>query len=70
MTKPLLGDLWVHAVGEQLRGMRVPYVVEAHARQVLHPISPKGELMSDTAWLQGFTIGAAARERVARLPNA
>ena len=70
VTKALLGDPWGHAVGEQLGGMGVPYVVEAHLRQVVYPVSQKGELMSDTAWLQGFTIGAAARERLARLPNA
>ena len=50
--------------------MGVPYVVEAYPRQVLQPVSQKDELMSDAAWLQGFTIGAAANKRLAGLPDA
>jgi hypothetical protein len=45
----------------------VSYVVEAYPRQVLQPVSQKDELMSDAAWLQGFTIGAAAN-KLAGLP--
>ena len=44
--------------------------MEAYPRQVLQPVSQKDELMSDAAWLQGFTIGAAANKRLAGLPDA
>ena len=70
VTKPLLGDLWVHAIGEQLGGVRVPNVVEAHPRQVLDAVPQERELLRNAAWLQRFTVGSAANKSLSGLSDA
>ena len=55
---------------KQLGSVRVSCVMKAKARQIWKAISQKGELLGDTAGLQGLPIGPATHKRLVGLPNA
>src|SRR5262245_9130697 len=70
MAKTLLGDLGMHSLGEKLGGMRVPKVLESNAGEILHPPYQVIELMGQAPRLQRHSVGAAAHQGLACLPNA
>jgi hypothetical protein len=61
VPQTLLRDFRMDSVSEQLSGVRVPRVMEAHPWDILEPVHQLAELVRQASRLQRFSIGSTTR---------
>jgi hypothetical protein len=69
VSKPLLGNLWMHTVSQELGSVTVPEIVKSNSRQVLYSTYQVREFLSHAPGLLWFPVFSAANQRLRRLPN-
>jgi len=70
MAQALLGNLRVDSIGQQLRRVAVPEIVETHWWQIFHPSRQTGKFASEAPWQLRLTVLPAVHQSFAGLPNA